>query len=112
MRNKMLFAMAVLALAIICFPLAAQSQGEKLTVLIDPGKDAIILNPYIASDSNSIIIMQNLYDGLFEYDPVTSEPRPALATSYEVSEDGLVWTFHIRDAKFSDGSKITSRTFE
>lgn len=112
MRKMLLTVMAVLALTFLCFPLAAQSQGEKLTILIDPGKDAIILNPYTASDSNSIIIMQNLYDGLFEYDPVTSEPRPALASSYEVSQDGLEWTFHIRDAKFSDGSTITAKTFE
>ena len=98
----------ILALA----PLAAQSQGETLQVLIDPGKDAIVLNPYTASDSNSIIIMLNLYDGLFGYDSATSEPVAALAQSYSVSEDGLRWTFNLREACFSDGVAITSKTFE
>lgn len=111
MNKKMLAAIVVLALAAILSPLFAQSQGECLRILIDPGKDEVVLNPYTASDSNSIIIMQNLYDGLFEYDPVTSEARPALATDYEVSEDGLLWTFHLREARFSDVTKITSRTF-
>ena len=111
MKKKMLAAIVVLALAAILSPLFAQSQGECLRILIDPGKDEVVLNPYTASDSNSIIIMQNLYDGLFEYDPVTSEARPALATDYEVSEDGPLWTFHLREARFSDVTKITSRTF-
>ncbi len=91
--------------------IVAQSQGETLEILIDPGKDEIVLNPYTASDSNSIIIMLNLYDGLFGYDSKTSEPVPALAQSYEVSEDGLSWTFNLRPCKFSDGTDITSRTF-
>ena len=111
MKKKMLAAIVVLALAAVLSPLFAQSQGECLRILIDPGKDEVVLNPYTASDSNSIIIMQNLYDGLFEYDPVTSEARPALATDYEISEDGLLWTFHLREARFSDVTKITSRTF-
>ena len=98
----------VLALA----PLAAQSQGETLQVLMDPGKDVIVLNPYTASDSNSIIILLNLYDGLFSYDSATSEPVPALAESYEVSEDGLRWTFRLRESSFSDGVQITSMTFQ
>ncbi len=103
--------MAALVLALAFSPLFAQSQGERLRILIDPGKDEIVLNPYTASDSNSIIVMQNLYDGLFEYDSVTSEPKAALAQSHEVSSDGLVWTFHLREARFSDGSEITSKTF-
>jgi len=111
--KKLLFALtvAILASAVICSSLAAQSQGETLRILIDPGKDEIVLNPYTASDSNSIIIMQNLYDGLFEYDGITSEAKPSLAESHKVSEDGLVWTFTIRKSQFSDGKDITSKTF-
>ena len=103
---------ALFLMAFALAPLAAQSQGETLQFLMDPGKDEIVLNPYTASDSNSIIIMLNLYDGLFGYDGATSEPVAALAQSYSVSEDGLRWTFILRDASFSDGIKITSKTFE
>lgn len=106
---KVLFAMILMAFAIT--PLFSQSQTETLMVLMDPGKDEIVLNPYTASDSNSIVIMLNLYDGLFGYDPETSEPVPALAESYSVSDDGLRWTFSLKEAKFSDGKDITSRTF-
>ena len=99
-------------MASMLLPLFAQSQGETLKVLIDPGEDDIILNPYTASDSNSIVIMLNLYEGLFEYDHTTSEAKPALVEKYSTSEDGLTWTFYLRSAKFSDGAEITSKTFE
>jgi len=45
-----------------------------------------------AADSEAIV---NTYDGLAEYD-VENVLQPALAESWEVSEDGLTWTFHIR----------------
>ena len=109
--KRLLLAFIIILLCALS-PLAAQSQGETLQVLMDPGKDVIVLNPYTASDSNSIIIMLNLYDGLFGYDSATSEPVLALAESYSVSEDGLKWTFTLREASFSDGKAITSKTFE
>lgn len=111
MKKLLTLTIALLLYAMAITPLFSQSRTETLKVLMDPGKDDIILNPYTASDSNSVIIMLNLYDGLFSYDPETSEPVPALAESHTVSEDGLTWTFRIRDAEFSDGSAITSRTF-
>lgn len=38
-------------------------------------------------------------------------PIPALAERWETSEDGLVWTFHLREAKWSDGTPITAEDF-
>lgn len=112
MKKKLLFVTFVMfIMASMLLPLFAQSQGETLKVLIDPGEDDIILNPYTASDSNSIVIMLNLYEGLFEYDHTTSEAKPALVEKYSTSEDGLTWTFYLRSAKFSDGAEITSKTF-
>lgn len=52
-----------------------------------------------AADSEAIV---NTYDGLVEYDN-ENEIKPALAESWEVSEDGLTYTFHIRQgAKWVD----------
>lgn len=96
----------------LCFGLFASGSSENITVAMDIGsQEQIIINPYIVSDSNSVAIMQNLWDGLFEYDPETSQPKQALAESYSVSPDGKTWTFKIKKAKFSDGSEITSQTF-
>ena len=103
----------ILALLLLLVPvlLFASAQSEVIKIGLDPGEEVISLNPYTASDSNSIIIMQNLYDGLFSYNGSTSEAEYALAESHEVSNDGLKWTFHLKKAYFSDGQAITSKTF-
>lgn len=69
----------------------ALKDSYALTYTADPVTwDA--LNTSLASDAESII---NTYDGLMEYDN-EGELQPALAESYEVSDDGLTYTFHIR----------------
>lgn len=52
-----------------------------------------VLATSLAADSEAII---NTYDGLMEYD-IENILQPALAESYEVSDDGLTYTFHIRE---------------
>ena len=52
-----------------------------------------VLATYAASDNEFFV---NTFDGLLEYDPENVQ-RPALAESYEVSPDGLEYTFHIRE---------------
>ncbi|MBQ3671390.1 MAG: peptide ABC transporter substrate-binding protein [Treponema sp.] len=67
------------------------------------------LNPHIASYSSEAQILENLYEGVFSYDPKTLEPVPALAESYKISRNKKRWTLTIRaDAKFSTGEKITA----
>lgn len=39
------------------------------------------------------------------------EPTPGAAESWDVSKDGLVWTFHLRDHSWSDGVKVTAEDF-
>ena len=104
---------SVLFILLTLFAVYAHPQTEKLNVAMDIAKgDIINLNPYTASDSNSVVILDNLYDGLFAYDAQTGKPVPSLAESYTVSEDGLSWTFRIRSAFFSDNSPITSQSFK
>jgi len=108
---KKLLALLLLLLSLLGCTLFAQATDEVIKIGMDPGEEAIVLNPYTASDSNSIVIMQNLYEGLFSYDGETSEAVLAIAQSYEVSDDGLSWTFHLRKTHFSDGTSITAQTF-
>jgi oligopeptide transport system substrate-binding protein len=49
-----------------------------------------------------------LFDTLVESDPETNEPIPALAESWAVSTDNTTYTFHLREAYFSDGTRITA----
>lgn len=80
----------VLIMLLIPALLMASAQREVIKIGLDPGEETISLNPYTASDSNSIVIMQNLYDGLFSYSGSTSEAEYALAESHEVSNLSLI----------------------
>ena len=53
----------------------------------------------------------SLGEGLVSSDPETAEPSPGVAKSWEVDDSGLVYTFHLRKATWSDGVPITAQTF-
>ena len=53
-----------------------------------------------------------LFEGLTDYDPKTLAPVPGVATRWESSADGRVWTFYLRDnARWSNGERVTARDF-
>ena len=53
-----------------------------------------------------------IYEGLVVADPLTLEPVPGVARSWESSRDGKVWTFSLRpDAAYSNGDKVRARDF-
>jgi peptide/nickel transport system substrate-binding protein len=52
-------------------------------------------------------MMCNMFENLLEYDPSSFATRPALAKSYDVSEDGMTYTFHLQEGvKFHDGTTM------
>lgn len=67
------------------------------------------LNPHTSVYTNEAQILNSLYEGLFSYNPETSEPDAAIAVKYTTNRSQLFWTFTLRDdAFFSNGKKITS----
>ncbi len=52
-----------------------------------------------------------LFEGLLTLDPRTLEPRPGVAETWDGSADGLTWTFHLREARWSDGKPLTAEDF-
>ncbi len=65
------------------------------------------LNPNM--DQFSFSTDDNVYEKLVEYNAQTGEMIPTLAESWDMSPDGLTWTFHLREGvKFQDGSKFDS----
>jgi len=70
------------------------------------------LNPFLGYTTPSYEIYHLNYDFLVGYDPSSSDftPRPELATSWETSSDGKVWTFHLREGvKWQDGRPFSSK---
>jgi peptide/nickel transport system substrate-binding protein len=59
--------------------------------------------------SNGVMILHNVYETLLCYEPLEDTFTPLLATDYTHSDDGLTWTFHIRQGvKFHDGTELDS----
>ena len=56
-----------------------------------------LLDPHATDDDNALELIENLYAGLTRFDHASTVVEPELAADWEVSEDGLVWTFRLRD---------------
>lgn len=66
---------------------------------------------WAASDSQSSMVNNNAFEGLLRLDE-KNEAQPALAESYDVSDDKLTYTFHLRDGlQWSDGTPLTANDF-
>ena len=78
-----------------------EEMGEMpVTMNLNLGTEPPTLDPSLATDTTSVDVATNLFIGLTNFDPVTSEVVPSLATSWEVGEnaDGeQTWTFYLRD---------------
>lgn len=67
------------------------------------------LDPHAVTAVNDFRILMNVYDGLVRYAPGTLEVEPALATGWDISDDGTVYTFQLQDGvTFHDGSALTA----
>lgn len=67
------------------------------------------LNPFTSQDAYSSSINSLIFDTLLDMDNRTLELIPKLATSWEISDDKLTYTFHMRqDAHFTDGQPVTA----
>ncbi|RMD64389.1 hypothetical protein D6833_04490, partial [Candidatus Parcubacteria bacterium] len=75
--------------------------------------DIPTLDPQIAEDVVSITYIENLFVNLTNYDLETAEIVPEAATSWEISEDGLTYTFHLRtDIPWVKHNPVTGETVQ
>ncbi|MGN0292308.1 MAG: peptide ABC transporter substrate-binding protein [Lachnospiraceae bacterium] len=68
------------------------------------------LDPQQATDGTSFEVIADYTDGLMQMDK-DGQAVWAIAESCDVSEDGLTYTFHLRDAKWSNGDPVTAADF-
>ena len=89
---------------------AAASDGDKvLNVMVEVEVES--LDPQVATDGTSFEVIANYTDGLTQMD-ADGAAIPAIAESWDVSEDGTVYTFHLRqDANWSNGEPVTADDF-
>ncbi|HEY1753676.1 MAG TPA: peptide ABC transporter substrate-binding protein [Caulobacteraceae bacterium] len=72
--------------------------------------DPNTLDPQLATATNESAILRELFLGMFT-DAADGSPIPGVAKSWEVSPDGLVWTFHLKPMLWSDGVPLTAGDF-
>ncbi len=61
------------------------------------GSEPPTIDPAVSEDTTSVWVVEQLFAALTDYDDTTLEVVPELATSWDVSEDGVTYTFHLRD---------------
>lgn len=86
----------------------AGAAGNDTTLQIAMKSEIDSLDPYQASATDTEIMMNNVFDGLFDSDE-NGELVPNLATDYKISEDNLTYTFTlVENAVFHNGESLTS----
>ncbi|TYC61900.1 ABC transporter substrate-binding protein [Rhodobacterales bacterium] len=91
-------------------PAHAFERTDEGNVIVFGGRQAIpVLDPHIRYDWSTRMIQQGVYDALVKYEGDPAEVKPWLAESWETSEDGMTWTFHlVKNAKFHNGDPVTA----
>ena len=83
------------------------TDGGSLILLF---RDPPTFDPHLAEDSISGLFVNEIFGGLVTIEPFNFSVVPDLAESWEVSEDGTVYTFYLHpDAKFHDGKPVTAQ---
>ena len=91
----------------------SETSNEALKILkITVGAEPEDIDPHVVTGVPEHHIIAALTEGLVAEDPVDLHPVPGVAEKWEVSEDGKVYTFQIREnAKWSNGDPVTSTDF-
>ena len=82
--------------------------NSKLSVML--GSNVVSLDSANATDVASFEVIADCIDGLMQLDS-DGKAIPAIAESYDVSADGKTYTFHLREAKWSNGDPVTAEDF-
>ncbi|MDH3945935.1 MAG: ABC transporter substrate-binding protein, partial [Chromatiales bacterium] len=122
MRQKIVLAVIAAAAALILWRVFQPQQGEDVAAEADAGPTIAVLrrgngsepealNPHNARTDSAFNIVRDLFEGLTSHDP-DGKVVPGVAESWQVSDDGLVYTFTLRqDARWSNGDPLTAADF-
>lgn len=80
-------------------------EGGRDTFIFAASSDPASLDPAFANDGESFRVARQIFEGLVGTEPGTADPAPLLAEDWEVSEDGLEYTFQLKEGvTFHDGT--------
>ena len=106
---KKLLTAVLAALLLLCVAVSATAEAR---ITFQMGGEPECMDPTLNDYSSGSYALQSLFRGLYKY-AADGSLVPAMAESYEVSEDGCTYTFKLREGlKWSDGSPLTAHDFE
>ncbi len=114
MQRKSLF--VVLAIILIasmaltaCTPKPDETNAEPVVFVFGRGADSVQLDPSIVTDGESFRVTGQVLEPLYQYEPGSTKPIPALAEECTPNEDATVWTCKLRKGvKFHDGTDFNA----
>jgi peptide/nickel transport system substrate-binding protein len=118
-RTPTRWAALVLSLGLAASPLAlasgpagasgASDAEDKLTFTVALTNEVDSFNPFLGIEATSYEMWALTYDYMITYSMDDMSPEPGLAETWETSDDGLTWTFDIREGvSWSDGEPLTA----
>ncbi len=111
-KKLIIFSLVVILSLFVTLPgevVAEDREGGKINLPLPYGGTVGTLEPAQTMRIQDMISIGQIFDRLVKIDPETLEPVPAVAESWDVSEDGRIYTFHLRDdVKFHNGEQLTA----
>lgn len=107
--KKLILAMGCLILLTGLLLQTVHAAGKQAVLKIGATEEPDSLSPVVAYERGAFELFMLVYDSLVCFDE-NLNPVPSLAEKWEISDDKLSWTFHLRkDVKWHDGQPFTSR---
>lgn len=105
---KIVFGLLLIALVFtISMTSIAQSREKVFTIPLAGGLDN--LDPRVLLSTAHAVVQYGIFESLVRSHD--GELLPGMAETWEISDDGMTYTFHLRDAKWSDGKPVTAGDF-
>ena len=111
MLKKLTILMLVVAMLGTFAGCKKAAPAEEMVLKYNVGAEPQYFDPRKATGIPEFTMLLNLFDGLMRYDN-QGQIVPSVAESYTVSPDGLVWTFKLKNTKWSNGETVTAGDFE
>ncbi|QWC23969.1 ABC transporter substrate-binding protein [Bacillus haikouensis] len=87
----------------------SKDSGDPKVLIFGRGGDSVALDPGTVTDGESFKVTKNIFETLVKFGEQDTEPNPGLAEEWKVSDDGLTYTFTLREGvKFQDGTDFNA----
>lgn len=107
---KKIISVVLCLVLIICLTACSGDSGNALTMRVLMNIKPVNIDPQLAESTEELVVARNCFEGLFRYDG--NKAVPAACDDYTVTDDGLEWTFSLRNGlKWSDGVNVTADDF-